>query len=770
MSGHIQIKQVINRTSGSSLILTFFGDVPNLSRAIGEKKLKDIAALSDLDYTLDVENFSDPNANTILTLCDKFKMVAVNSMSGLAITDTEYPCYIGHMTPAVKASYIFDKIIKEAGFYWNSADMADALDNVYVPFVASQYLQTDQGFQNAYFNLGIISDVTGITSDYTFGTINEFVDNGGNVSAGIFTVPYFGQFTFRYWANVERTSGSGNTAVRFVLKDVVSGQIYAFSSSNIVFASNQTIHREEILTHQFTAGTQLQLVMEEVTGAGTYTLNSSATNDPQEGIGWQLDSASTPLLGAGVTVLMQQNAPDIRQIDFFNAVVRRFKCAIVPDAVNENTIRVVPMVDYIGTGDTVDWTLKLDTNEKDILIYPTTDIQPRTFTIKDKADGDANNALYTNSGKRTYGQYVINQDNWGEENISDFATSDESIELATGSTPCSFIQGTGIVTPSFIDDGGSFVLPTCRLLYKSGTATIQTVNNSFVQQAATVYTLNHYEATTADLTDNDLNFGVESPLYPIAASPYNTVWFRYWSKYFRELYSSEARIMEAYFNLTLIDILNFGFDDKIWIDHPNVGRSYWRVLEIQDFDAGAKQSTKCKLIRVLDLGLDCDFTPQSRTINGYIRFVDGNGDVSDGSQKCCVKYGYSWNADEGKCYPNSQGSTTGRVPLNVLNEVEQGFQAKNLPVNDKTITASYNLVPEDSIVTSDTDTAGANITITLPFAKSMRGRRVTIINISATHKTTVTAQSGEYVGKDTHIDLNQKNASITLTSNGIAWA
>jgi hypothetical protein len=103
--------------------------------------------------------------------------------------------------------------------------------------------------------------------------------------------------------------------------------------------------------------------------------------------------------------------------------------------------------------------------------------------------------------------------------------------------------------------------------------------------------------------------------------------------------------MEAYFALTLADILQFKFKDKIWIKD-----SYWRILEIADYKVGRNDVTKVRLIKILDLSPDCDITPVSVGINGIVNFEDNAGDPAAANELCCGRYGYFWDSSTSYCY------------------------------------------------------------------------------------------------------------------------
>jgi len=75
----------------------------------------------------------------------------------------------------------------------------------------------------------------------------------------------------------------------------------------------------------------------------------------------------------------------------------------------------------------------------------------------------------------------------------------------------------------------------------------------------------------------------------------NALYFLYWKEYLDQLYSENARIMDCYLNLDAVDIFTFKFNDQIFIKD-----SYWRILNISNYQVGANSSTKVQLIKVLD--------------------------------------------------------------------------------------------------------------------------------------------------------------------------
>ena len=86
----------------------------------------------------------------------------------------------------------------------------------------------------------------------------------------------------------------------------------------------------------------------------------------------------------------------------------------------------------------------------------------------------------------------------------------------------------------------------------------------------------------------------------------NALYHYYWSNYLNSIYAQDSRIMECYLNLNEVDILNFKFNDEIYIKD-----SYWRILKLQNYQVGTNTSTKALLLKVNQsydgTCYDCDY-------------------------------------------------------------------------------------------------------------------------------------------------------------------
>ena len=384
----------------------------------------------------------------------------------------------------------------------------------------------------------------------------------------------------------------------------------------------------------------------------------------------------------GQTVSFARNAPELKQIDYLRDLLKMFNAVLVPDANTPNSVEIIPMVEYLGSGNDYDWTGKLDTS-KDITLTPASDVRKRVLKWSYKEQGDFFNAKYKSGAQRVYGELRLTDAG------NDFSTSDYTVELNFGASPCDLIPNTTYVIPKYFNNKGEFMAPGPRILYRRDAAedAVVMVYDEVAEDATftVIPLLCHYRSVPTAIGTNDLNFGQEIPPHPIEAMPLHTLFDRYWREYIAELYDDEQKIMEAYFQLGVTDVFGLKFNDKIWIKD-----SWWRVIELTDYIVAEEQVTKCKLMRLLDIGALCQYTPYTINVStGAVEFLDYDGATSYGSQECCEYYGYTWTSKKGQCFASTGTNGTGGI-ISSPNNVG-GSNITNTSGNQKSATGMGNV-------------------------------------------------------------------------------
>ena len=663
-SGYLRVRKVYKQMNRINEVeVAFYAETPDLVRTIGEKKLSDIAALADLNEAVNYDNVTVPTADRLWALCDRGQLWSNNGGAGSRpILDANNPLYAGDLTPAVSWWYLLRNIVTEAGFELVASSLENIIEDYYMPFCNTPQLTFAVDTNNYLFqayNSGNINIVCSPTNSSTYLPTVEVFDNNGDYtpSTGEYTASVGGTFTFSGLFILRALSflGPGTDSARATISIMKNGTVVG-STTTGPFSSE--ISQGFSFSVQLNAG---DVVKFNVYGVALWTIGSTsivsgaatvriiAGNGTLSRSHIKLDNV---VISSGQTIDYSLNAPDMRQIDFVNDVIKMHNCAIVPSRIVPNRIAIVPQNNYIGTGDVIDWTSKLDVS-KDVVISSTVDVQKATFQFTYTSGEDAYSKLYRDAN-RVYGDfksegYTINP----STSPSDFAIGDQKVTLVTRSAPAALIPGTNTPIQCFYNEELEFVVPGPRALFNAGTIEVNLYDEgtALATPVTEVPILNHYSNAYPVLTDADLNWAPETPphVVTVSANPYNNLFNSYWRNYMNELYSPEGRIMEAFFALDLKDILTFSFADKIWIQD-----SYWRILEISDYKVGLQESTKVKLMKFLDQINDCSSTPVGVTVNGEIEFETG-GEAVEPTEDCCSRYGFFWDETNGVCWGFNNG-------------------------------------------------------------------------------------------------------------------
>ena len=673
--GHIRVLKTFKRNDQiADIQICFYGEAPDLFRAVGDKMLRDIGYLSTLNQTIEYPNVNTVTTETAWGIVDRGQRWSqAGETNSRPIQNSENPIYAGDYTPFINAWTAFYHIIAEAGFTLSPTPLETILSGYWCPWLAAQNVYTVEQVGDLYFNAGFTTDTP--VTDHNNLAFPILVNNGGAWDTFSFVAPFEGYFTFRFWAHVEPvgTFGANVGAVRFYRYPSGSG-LGTIVVNHEVAISGTDQNNGVVQSVLFTTVPIYMLAGDYVIPYtefnATPIFRGSANNNPATGSGWELLNFTRNF---GGTIDYPANAPNIKQVDFIRDILAMHGAVLVPSRTIPNELAIIPIGDYIATGDDYNWTSKLDIS-KDIILSPTTDIQRRNFLFTYKPGGDFVSKLYTASG-RTYGEYKILDGYTVSANNApnEFAQGDLKTQLVAESTPASYINGTSIPIAKFVNDKGEFTAPNLRFLFLADVATMSVYDDggsTVVDTAVNVF--NHYSSVNASVGDFDLNFNPETPQHTIITNPYRNLFNEYWRDYLNGLYNPEARILEAYFALDLADILTFSYADRYFIKD-----SYWRILEISDYKIGNAESVKVKLIKITEPGPDCEGIPTSVAINEdttqIIEFQDLNGDPVAPTQTCCERYGYTWSNTLSQCVsygtpiitdPNGGGGAAAALMLN----------------------------------------------------------------------------------------------------------
>ena len=396
--------------------------------------------------------------------------------------------------------------------------------------------------------------------------------------------------------------------------------------------------------------------------------------------------------------------PEITQKAFLKDIIQRFNLVIVADPNNAANLIIEPYRDYVGQGSIKYWTDKLDTS-KEVIIKDTVDLQKKTIDFSDQEDDDYLNKEFKESfpNINVYGHYkkeeqenqfakgvlknesifapYINSKVWTNYDFDEtllpnmvvqyeysYSVDDDNVvEISQEPTKPKLFYYCGERTTVVDESGASLTYYMHSIEPETDTISYHSFQQYPLCSPYDISSGSSFSSYTLTSANSSLYWSGAPPVaYDATVFNYepggnvsltqNSLFFKYWKVYLDELYSTDARIMECYLNLNEVDILNFKFNDEIFIKD-----TYWRILKIQNYQVGELASTKVTLLKVIDSLIPyagCtrvvgEVSGIGNTYNGYYLWVDATDASASPSYpnglyaepQCCISMGGQvvWN-------------------------------------------------------------------------------------------------------------------------------
>jgi len=403
-------------------------------------------------------------------------------------------------------------------------------------------------------------------------------------------------------------------------------------------------------------------------------------------VGNQMDQLNT----YGLTVSVPECIdPSITQKGFIKDLTDRFNLVIQQDKDSPTNLLIEPMTDFLASsGETKFWTDKLDTS-KEVFFEPTTSMKYKDIILKDLPDKDFLNKFVSDFFPSTnpHGKFDRVYTNTSYNTGGTLSNASVFSPYIVEETPVSTSSST--VNPSArrmllhrnysYDDEGNITFPATKpkLFYYGGSpvtldTALNTTNNFYLHyvnatggqvagfdeyplcSAFEVDADNTVDAGTTQIDentkalrfDNAFIYGGSSIAFNYSGTLNNTLYEMYYANYLSQLYHPDTRLMTAYFNLNEVDIAQFKFNDEIFIKD-----AYYRILDIENYQAGTGSSVKVKLIKIVEklTSLNdytgCDYYPVGYGSPFFPVVTWGNATDNTTtifvSQECCAGLGYT---------------------------------------------------------------------------------------------------------------------------------
>ena len=652
MRGFAQVKAVyVQKGKYADVEIAVFGETANLSRDIGDGMLTDLD-LSAYDHTLNATNIEASWAGNLSGGVIRYGLPDKGqNWTSSNIWTTTNPLEHGDFTPYFRASKLFDEIMTEAGYTYDSTFLT-RVDGLYLAmYNGNLAIKGNRNPQAQTAFVGYSADVTGLSSSSFanltgFSESAPFYDTGGNFNGTTYVAPFRAYYTFRVYVHGQidhltnttltmRLAKGGSTFLATIIDNLNGG--FFNEESFVVLTDPILLNQGDAVSLQFA----LSNSGHNVDFTGTDELGSGGT-------GFEVVEVSGAT--SGQTVDTEANMPQMKQIDFIAGLQKMFNLVFIPDRNNAKHLEVEPFNDYMASGSQKDWTNKIDLS-KDLTIAPTTDIQARQYDWTHSNGKDLINDIVFKNASRVYGRYRV------DDPENDFASGNKEIKTPFAPHVASYIPGTQYAIHRMLIDteqnDKTIKDPLPRLAFwngqQDGTIYYQNDANSATTTDNEYPAFSQFSSLEASITNEDLGFGAERPFHIVEANPLNTLYYKYWRPFVNELYSSDARKLTAFFRLTRSELATFEFSDKIYIKD-----TYWRILSIS-YDATSEDLVKVEMLKVLGEIRDCVWLPESiNKATGEIRFENALGtllyQLGPQNSSCCTKYGYIYNATAQRCY------------------------------------------------------------------------------------------------------------------------
>ena len=320
---------------------------------------------------------------------------------------------------------------------------------------------------------------------------------------------------------------------------------------------------------------------------------------------------------SGPNVRMNEQLGDeISQVDFISSVLKQFNLIMVPKVDDENTLIVEPLKDWVGTGNLIDWTTKIN-RESPIQITDTTKFVNGIIDLKPKEGKDFLNENFKKENKLLFGQReeALNTDYKQKSTKiqSIFSISQQELIRPTSdyTLPVFYqakdenVNGENVriyktfkTTPTLIYYAGPRNIYTDRsvyLIYEPATGTqAQTYNTTWPQS----HHLTYYPVVTATQNKSiSFNKDQEQGQYK-QITVHDDCYTMFYEDMVDDYIDEESRFMSCELYIEPEEVKKLDFSEQIIIDNAR-----WRINKLSQINMAEPSLVKGEFIKLFeDLG------------------------------------------------------------------------------------------------------------------------------------------------------------------------
>ena len=607
--GYLQLNDISNKNGVITYNITIYSEVVNLKDSIGNKIFRDLdlselnSAYSKinivnswtgvlvLDNPLPTNTFAGTTGDTTTDVL-KYPMVnwaKVNTVSSAVQIDGNV---VDYFRPWVNALYLLRNIFFDAGYTFTSSFLSSTtFSKLFVDF---NFDNSQAVLDNYIYTGDIVGTYTTTATNANSTTLSggsaalydSFTDTITVVNNGT-AVSCFGNLYFNLSNNnVEISIAHSNTNALY------SNPTSPYIITNTAVNSNGNISTGFTSDIILDAGDTISIKIKAASGAGgsapTVSIDTS-TNDSW--ISWDIDGG---IANTNLDDILLGFRGDTSQWGYFKGIIDMFKLVILVDENNPTNLLIEPYIDWVGAGNQLDWTNKVDESE---FKFSPIDGLARNIEFNYTEDSNSWESISLNNPYKWL---------WGFNFASGIEIvdkdKDEVVISPFADTLVQDVLVPGTVLPQILDNSvalGSlsplrFWENEMRILYDNGVHAFTGAN----------YSMGDFTSETDRLLftavkDFPITSSSKSLRFSFAPESYsnipllNNLYMTYWGSYIDELYHKDTRIIKVEAYLTAEDIYNINFNDTILIKSTE-----YRIYKI-DYRAGSM--SKLQLITIRNL-------------------------------------------------------------------------------------------------------------------------------------------------------------------------
>lgn len=685
MAGYLQLRSVSLRERFYTVAV--FSDAANLFQETEQNDLREVFVtdgsvttsydyqqtsaniVSSFDTSNDITSGTVGNGTVIIPLFDHGRKGATNklfvSTSSQALDNLyfENKVFPGRFKPAMKVKALWDLIFEKHGYSYTSTFLDSArFGRLYMQLgTNTPELEARPffGFRSTLSSDQTISSSGIHTIELDDDTSDGFYDPDGLWNTSLFTFTAPQTMTARFGGNIFVTRPNTGVTASVAVRIYSSTEQYVLPFQSFVgtFPLNFYI-TPGIATFDLSVGetVSVQLLVQDLSGGNISVVQSATIGSSTYDTNFRLVEYDNA--GGDINIHLPAQLPDMTQAEFLKEIVNRFNLVLEASPDNERHLVIEPHSDWLNLGADVDWTGKLDLS-KDVVVSPTNEYRKKTIIYTDAEGKDESNVLRQDANGFVFGRYrrVIDDDFAQGEQKWESQFKPMHVHAVTGA------ETTDTIVPNLTtahlykikDELYEPIADAPFLFYHNGLLDIgQTLyieTTSFTQYPY----CSGFDTTPNGASTQSLYWDYQWPYgfgLPPVGEEYvqGNLYLTYWSRMLNQIYSADARVLEAHFYLKPTDILNLRFNDLI-----NVRGVHYRLLQVKGYVVNGDMTTACKLIKDQGEGqyvTKCGLVPDVFLLDGTIRFVDpdsGSTTLTPG-QACCEEFDGIYDTSSTKCF------------------------------------------------------------------------------------------------------------------------